>query len=112
MNLTGIHFGQLDVRVRIEEPTVETNSVTGEKTITDWTEVTRIWAKRLSVSDEKFEANQQVALNSSAYLIRFNDEVDETMRVNDGEKYHYIKGIEHVDRQQYTMLKTERRGNE
>jgi SPP1 family predicted phage head-tail adaptor len=111
MNLTGIHFGQLDVRVRIEEPTVETNSVTGEKTITSWTEVTRIWAKRLSASDEKFEANQMVALNSSAYMIRFNDDIDETMRVNDGEEYHYIKGIERVDRKQYMMLKTEKRDN-
>lgn len=111
MNLTGIHFGQLDVKIRIEQPTESVNAVTSERTVSTWTEFARRWAKRMSASDERFEANQAVALTGNGYLIRHTDGITEAMRVNDGGEYHYIKGIERVDRKQYMVLKTEKRDN-
>lgn len=114
MNLDGIHFGQLDVRIKIEEPTISKNSVTSEDTTSAWTEVKKVWAKRMSKSDERIEANQGVAFTGSTYLIRHTEGIDETMRVNDynAGEYHYIKGIERVDRKQFMILRTEKRDNE
>ena len=111
MNLSGIHFGQFDVKVTIEEPTEVINSVTGERTISVWTTFKRVWSKRVSLSDERFEANQAVSLTGSAYMIRHLSGVTALMRVNDNSSYFYIKGIETVDRKQYMVLKTEQRDN-
>jgi head-tail adaptor len=113
MNLEPVHFGQMDVRVTIEEPTVAVNATTSERTISGWTTFRKVWAKRISSSSEKFEANQAVALTGGSYMIRHLDGVTETMRVNDTalEQYHYILGIERVDRKRYLLLKTERRDN-
>lgn len=111
MNLDGIHFGQLDRRVTIETPTESRHSVTGEVLTSTWSTFKKVWAKRVSVSAEKFEANQAVALTGNGYMIRYLSDVTEMMRVNDGDVYHYIKGIETVDRKQYMVLKTEKRDN-
>lgn len=111
MNLSGIHFGQMDVRVTIEEPTESIDSVTGERKITAWPTFQKVWAKRMSLSDERFEANQAVSLTGNAYVIRHLSGVTPLMRVNDGTEYFYIKGIETVDRKQFMVLKTEARDN-
>ena len=111
MNLSGIHFGQFDVRVTIEQPTEAINSVTGERTISAWTTFQKVWSKRMSLSDERFEANQAVSLTGNAYMIRSLTGISPLMRVNDGSEYFYIKGIETVDRKQYMVLKTEKRDN-
>lgn len=111
MNLQGIHFGQFDVRVKIEQPTETIDPVTGERKITAWTEFARLWAKRMSESSERFEADQAVALTGSGYIVRHYDGITELMRVNDDDEYHYIKGIEKVDRKRFLVLKTEKRDN-
>jgi len=113
MNLDGIHFGQLDVRVVIEEPTVAVQSVSSERLITGWTTVRKVWAKRASESAEKIEANQGVAITKNGYVIRYMEDVNETMRINDIalSEYHYILGIERVDRKRFMVLHTERRDN-
>ena len=111
MNLDGVHFGQMDRRVKIESGTESINAVTGERQVSAWTTFKQVWAKRVSVSAEKFEANQAVALTGNGYVIRYTTGVTELMRVNDGDEYHYIKGIETVDRKQYMVLKTEKRDN-
>lgn len=110
MNLSGLHFGQLDVRITIEEPTVAKNATTSEDTTT-WSTFRKVWAKRMSLSNETFEASQQVAVTGNGYVIRHLDGVTEVMRVNDDSEYHYIKGIERVDRRQYLVLKTVKRDN-
>ena len=111
MNLSGIHFGQMDTKVTIEQPTELINSVTGERTVSAWTTFKKVWSKRMSLSDEKFEANQAILLTGNAYMIRYLSGVTSLMRVNDGDSYFYIKGIETVDRKQYMVLKTEQRDN-
>lgn len=111
MNLSGIHFGQFDTRVTIETPTESIDSVTGERKISAWTTFQKVWSKRMSLSDERFEANQAISLTGNAYVIRHLSGVTAIMRVNDGDSYFYIKGIETVDRKQYMVLKTEKRDN-
>lgn len=111
MNLTGIQFAQLDVKVKIEQATSSIHAVTSERLTPTWSEFTRVWAKRMSASDEKFEASQSVALTGNSYMIRHKEGITEMMRVNDGGTYYYIKGIERADRKQYMILRTEKRDN-
>lgn len=110
MNLAGFAFAQMDRRVTIEQPTEVRNATTSEVTTT-WSTFKKVWAARMSASDERFEASQQVALTWNGYKIYHLEGLNETMRVNDAGEYHYIKGIERVDRKQYMVLKTIARDN-
>lgn len=110
MRINGLHIADLDKLFTIETPSYTQNATTNER-IKSWTTYTKVWGKWLQNSNEKFEANQSVALNDSKILIRWTSGLTETMRVNDDGVYHYIKGIDITDRNVSMVLKTEKRDN-
>ncbi len=111
MRINGINIADLDKKFIIETPTTSINSVTNEKYISAWNTYATVWGKWLQNSNDKFEADQQVNVNDNKILIRYTDGVGETMRVNDNGTYHYIKGIDLIDRRVTMLLKTEKRNN-
>lgn len=111
MRLNGLNIADLDKKFIIEQPTYTNQAVTNERTKT-WSTFATVWGKWVSRSDEKFEADQSVALNESKVLIRYLSGLTETMRINDGGVYHYVKGIAETDRRVSMMVTTEKRDNE
>lgn len=110
MRLNGINIADLDKKFIIEEPTFTRNATTNEQVKT-WSTFATVWGKWVNKSDERFEANQSVALNESRILIRYLSGLTETMRINDDSTYYYIKGIEENDRQVTQVVRTEKRDN-
>jgi len=110
MRLNGINIADLDKKFIIEEPTFTRNATTNEQ-IKTWSTFATVWGKWLQNSNERFEADQSVAINDSKILIRYLSGVTETMRINDNSVYHYIKGIDQLDRNVTQVLRTEKRDN-
>lgn len=110
MRLNGINIADLDKRFIIETPSYSNNAVTNERVKT-WTTYATVWGKWVTNSAEKFEADQSVAVNENKILIRWLSGLTETMRINDGGVYHYIKGIDMNDRNITMLIKTEKRDN-
>lgn len=110
MKLDGVWIGDFDILVVIEQASQTKDSVTGEA-VSTWTTFASVWANRMKVSTESFEASQQVTNRSSKWGIRWISGVTEQMRVNDHGVYHYIKGIEEQDRKKILVLTTEERDN-
>lgn len=110
MRLNGINIADLDKKFTIEEPTFSKNSITNEQTTT-WSEFAKVWGKWVTDSNEKFEADQSVAINDGKILIRYLSGLTETMRINDNSTYHYIKGISEMDRKVTMLVRTEKRNN-
>lgn len=111
MRINGINIADLDKKFIIETPTTSIDPVTNEKYISAWNTYATVWGKWMENSNDKFEADQQVNIQDGKIVIRFTDGVSPTMRVNDGGEYHYIKGIDLVDRRITMLLKTEKRNN-
>jgi head-tail adaptor len=109
VKLDGIWIGDLDRLIFIEQPVIEIDSVSGQRKISSWTTVCKMWANRMQVSKEYFEVDKQVANNSGQWVVRYHAGIDETMRVNDKGEYHYITGIRRIDRNSFLVLMTEKR---
>lgn len=110
MRINGINIAELDKKFIIETPSYSNNSVTNER-VKSWTTYSTVWGKWLQNSNERFEADQSVAVNDGRIVIRWLSGLQETMRINDGGVYHYIKGVDLTDRNVTMTLKTERRDN-
>lgn len=110
MRINGIHIAELDRKFIVEQPTKSGQAVTNEKIIT-WSTLTSVWGKWVTNSDETNEADQNVAKTNGKILIRYLSGLTEQMRINDGGVYHYIKGIDEVDRKVTMLVKTEKRDN-
>jgi SPP1 family predicted phage head-tail adaptor len=109
----GIRSGELDIRITIQSVTETNDAVTNQEVSTYATLASNVPAKRLGPkSNESFEANQQVAVSVSRYMIRNRSGLTEKMRVVDGGVTYNISGIENFGRQGYTILTVERRDNE
>jgi head-tail adaptor len=68
--LGSINIGEMDVRLRIEGFTTSNHAVTNQEQ-KSWTLLKTIWGKELGpLSKETFEANQQVAVDETRFLIR------------------------------------------
>lgn len=111
MRLKGIDIAELDKKVIIEEPTYSVDSLTNEKKKASWSTFATVWASHDDVTLDKFEADQQVALGDSMWMIRWLSGVTENMRINDGGTYHYIKGLKTTDRNVTIAIRTEKRDN-
>lgn len=110
MRLNGIHIAELDKRFIIEQPSHTHHAITNEQVVT-WNTFATVWGKWVQNSNERFEADQSVALDDSKILIRWLSGLTEQMRINDGGTYHYIKGIDEIDRKVTMLVKTEKRDN-
>jgi len=109
MKLDGVWIGDFDRMVFIEQPTKTRDSVSGQETVSAWTEFKRVWANRMQDSKESFEVQKQVANDIGKFAIRYTAGITEEMRVNDKGEYHYILGIKTVDRNSFLVLTTEKR---
>jgi len=111
MRLKGIEIADFDTKFVIEYPVYSTDSLTNEQKIASWSTFTTIWGKIDYVTNDKFEADQQVALGDSMIVTRWFSGALDNMRIKDGSTYHYIKGIKTVDRNITIQFRTEKRDN-
>jgi SPP1 family predicted phage head-tail adaptor len=110
--MVSANIGRMDLQVIIESST-ETRDSQSNEIIYTWSTFATVWAERLrnTISDELFEADQQVAKTKYRLRIRWMAGINETMRLNIGGEYNYISGIEEWGRKSYLILTTERRDN-
>jgi head-tail adaptor len=111
MRIVGIDIADFDVKFIIEQPTYELDSLTNEKKKASWSTFATVWGKIDEVTNDKIEADQQVALGDSMVTTRWVSGVTENMRLNSGGTYHYIKGMKTTDRNVTIQFKTEKRDN-
>ena len=110
MRINGIDISDLDKKVILEYPVFTRDALTSEQVKT-WATLTSVWGKLDDATNEKFEADQAVALSDGMWITRYVSGVNETMRINDGGVYHYIKGIKTTNRNITLILRTEKRDN-
>lgn len=110
MRINGLAVGELDSKIEIETPTLTNHAVTGEQ-IKSWASFGFVWGKRLKTSAEKFEGDQQVAIEETKWLTRWVSGLNETMRFKISGVYYYIKGIDEADRKVSMIVRTEKRNN-
>lgn len=109
-----INIGDFDTKITIEQNTPSRNATTNEE-IASWSTLTTVWSKRITKgSNQGYEADQQVAVNTKQYLIRYSttaNGIDETMRVLEGSDYFYISGLQKEPREGWIMITAENRDN-
>lgn len=116
--IRGTDIGKMDVLLTIQEPT-ETRHATTSEVVTTWSTFVMAWAEKLSdqktmgpQSKESVEGEQKVANTKSNFKVRWVSGIHERMRVVRDSEYHYILGIEELDRKKFLILKTEKRDND
>lgn len=116
--IRGTDIGKMDVFLTIQEPT-ETRHATTSEVVTAWSTFSQAWAEKVSdqktygpMSKEEIEGGQPVAKLRSNFKIRYQDGITERMRVVRDSEYHYITGIEEIDRKKFLILRTEQRDND
>jgi head-tail adaptor len=115
--IRGTDIGKMDVFLTIQEPT-ETRHATTSEVVTAWSDFSNAWAEKVSdqktfgpQSKEEFENGQSVAKLRSNFKIRYQSGITEKMRLVRSGEYHYITGIEEIDRRKFLILRTEKRDN-
>jgi SPP1 family predicted phage head-tail adaptor len=107
-----LNVGKLDRRIVIHYSSETADADTNEPVKT-YSTLATVWAQRLTnASVEKFEADQQVALQTVRYRVRYRSDVAETMRIVDNGVVFEILGIEQVDRKSSMILSAQLRDNE
>ncbi len=110
--IKGGNIGAMDTLYTVQYPVITYNSLTNEQ-IKGWAGTSTIWAEELvdEISKEKFEADQQVALDILTLRIRYLSTLSEVMRLVRGTDIFYITGIKRVERQKFMIVSAEKRDN-
>lgn len=101
-------IGNLDQRITIEANTPSRESDGGE--ISSWSTVATVWASvdygnSVTMDSEKFEADQNTAVDRVIFTIRHRSDVNKKMRVLFGSEYYDIVAINRSqDRNKYLEL--------
>ncbi len=108
-------IGRKDTRITISSRTSTNDPVTNEPEYTYATLAT-VWAEELGpLSSEKYEADQQVAVNIVRFRVRSSEtlrtSLDETCRVTRGTDTFEISRIEKIGRNVELVLTCEMRDN-
>jgi SPP1 family predicted phage head-tail adaptor len=109
-----VQIGEFDTKISIEKNTPTRHAVTNEEK-SSWSVLAAVWSKKISKgSSLRYEADQQTALGTDQFLIRYSSTVsvvDETMRISLGGEYYYISGVHKEKREGWIMIDTEKRDN-
>lgn len=115
--LRGLRPGELDRKITIQSYTEANHASTNQPRKT-WSDLVTVWSRRYTnrsrTSDERFEANQQVAAEVYDYEIRNTSaSINHKMRVYDvdEERYFYIVGVNKMPRQGKIILTAQHRDN-
>ena len=113
-------IGNMDFRLLIQENIPIKDDLTNGE-IDDWNDLTTVWAKR-EVSGgrvagaETFQSDQQVAIETEVFTIRYSstvDSLDATMRVAEKgtTNFFYIILVEVQKRQGWVKITADKRDN-
>jgi SPP1 family predicted phage head-tail adaptor len=111
--LKGLVTGKLDLKITIEKETEAKNSI-GEIEKT-WTYFKTAFASRQwQNSSENFEARQEVGSDNIELVVRFDKNLNSTMRLSleDESGYFYIRNVQQWRREGYSKITAVRRDNE
>jgi head-tail adaptor len=115
--LRGIRVGELDRRITIQSYT-EANHATSNQPRKTWSDLVTVYSKRVQprsrATDERFEANQQVAAEVYDFEIRdISTAINHKMRIYDTveARYFYITGINKLPRMGKIILTAQYRDN-
>lgn len=105
-----MQLGDLDRRIRIEQYT-EVVDTWGQRTQV-WSTLANVWANVLYESgEEKYEADQKVAVRLTKFIVRYSSAYNEKLRVVYNSEYYDIRSIEEIGRKDYQVLKALRKDN-
>ena len=112
MGLKGINIGSLDEKIVITKRTKSGVNAANEPTFTNSTLAT-VRAKIMTKPGrEGFEADQQVATSVQTFMIRYRNDVTETMWVVWNSENWHINSVEQVGRRSHLLLTTVKRDNQ
>lgn len=105
-----MQLGDLDRRIRVEQCTFVADSW-GQR-VPVWSTLTDCWAMlAYDGGDEKFEADQKVAVRVTKFFVRYNPLYTELLRVLYDGQYYDIRSIENIDRKRFQVLRGLRKDN-
>lgn len=100
-------IGQLDRRIRIEQPEVARDSAYGSQQIT-WSEVATVWAQvRENTQGERTADNLRTATRTTTVTVRYRAGIVPTMRLVYGARVLAIVGVLERGRRQWLELQCE-----
>jgi SPP1 family predicted phage head-tail adaptor len=112
--LAGLNITDLDRKLTFQS-VVETVSVVGNSRTLTFQDTFTCYGKVeiLQSGSEKFEGDQQVALENARIVIRYRAGVTETMRVKDvrNNVFWYITNVMNFQREGYCQVEAEGRDN-
>lgn len=115
--LRGLRVGEMDRRITIQSYTTSNHATTNQP-VKIWSDLVTVWGRRFTnrsrTSDERFEANQQVAGEVYDFEIRnISTAIDHKMRIYDTaeERHFYIIGVNKMPRQGKIILTGQYRDN-
>lgn len=116
MSLRPTTIGRKDVRLILQYRTMTKHAVTNEPIYT-YTTFAHVWAEELGpVSNERFEASQQVAQSVSRFRTRWSHTLQsylsEGSRAVRGTDTFHVNNIETIGRKSEYVITAERRDNE
>lgn len=110
-----MEIGRLDRIVTIQSVSYANDDYGDSQTPTWSTYKSNVWARKEYPGgrvDEKFEADQLVAVSTVIWTIRYDSGVTPQMRIDDGTDKWYIVRIEEMGRKWALKLTCENRDNE
>lgn len=101
-------FGELDIRIVVEQPTGSSRGLSGGQVQT-WSTAYTLWAKEeffKAKSDEEMLGDAEFVSTAVDFTVRYQSGITETMRINKGGKYYDIVNIFKIGRKAYLKLRT------
>lgn len=92
-----MNIASLDQRIELQRKNTTLDSTGGE--ITEWERVATLWTQKLSRPGiEFYQAGRVIAEALVYFIVRFRDDIDESMRVVDATNTEYdITSVTHDD---------------
>lgn len=113
MSLKGLNIGRMDTLITIEGVTFSKDANGGD--VKTWAAVKTCYAERVRrPGGESIQSNQQVASQLSEYRVRYDVSLDATMRLYEGTtpgNYLYVRDVQQLRREGYSLITAERRDN-
>lgn len=111
--IKGLNPGQLDLRISLEKLVIVKNAI-GEKTETWVAYKTTMAKKARRGGSESIEGRQAVAIAATEYIVRYDGNIVETMRLKEGgaSDYSYLTSVSQWKRERYTQFTAQVRDNQ
>jgi len=100
-----MHIGRLDTLITLQSPSEVKSTTTGEVTLT-WSDYMNVWARiDDQEGDEKTENNELVYVQKVNFLVRFDADINNRMRIILNNQIYEILSLQQVNINRKNALK-------